>query len=427
MSIASQIQAYADGLSDAYDVVSQRGGTIPAQKNMANLDTAIATIPAGSTPVTPTITSATYNSNDSTITITGTNFGSSPVVKVFNRAADEYQSVLPSVITGTSITIPAGNQTFGYYSRVVKVENGGFESDVKFVYADFENLGASGPEVVLWCYHSNSSKYPLDAYGATMANCSSGQYGSSLSNAFQTPYTAFFQVTPFDPQSTTTGVASPAVRGFEIKTGITTLTCSGNFLGTCRKLSQPVGLADVTTLAIYNGFLGGCTEFNAPIDTGRLEDFGAGFLTFCSHFNQPLDMSSVTNIGTEFLRDCMAFDQELSIIGTSGSHITIGANNFLRDALAQSKTITLEYCDISSGAYFIYDTMALKEVVVKNITIAATAASAFAVNRYAANCPAYGDGIMISGDSASVNAVLTNYPDQATTNGYRHLVQGTIS
>lgn len=47
MSIASQIEDYADGLSDAYAMVAQRGGTIPAQKNMANLDTAIATIPSG--------------------------------------------------------------------------------------------------------------------------------------------------------------------------------------------------------------------------------------------------------------------------------------------------------------------------------------------------------------------------------------------
>lgn len=47
MSIASQIEDYADGLSDAYAMVAQRGGTMPAQKNMANLDTAIATIPSG--------------------------------------------------------------------------------------------------------------------------------------------------------------------------------------------------------------------------------------------------------------------------------------------------------------------------------------------------------------------------------------------
>lgn len=47
MSIATEIQAYSDGLSDAYNAVSTKGGTIPANKNMDNLDTAIASIPSG--------------------------------------------------------------------------------------------------------------------------------------------------------------------------------------------------------------------------------------------------------------------------------------------------------------------------------------------------------------------------------------------
>jgi hypothetical protein len=47
MTIASQIQDYADGLTASYNMVSQRGGTIPQRKNMDNLSTAIATIPSG--------------------------------------------------------------------------------------------------------------------------------------------------------------------------------------------------------------------------------------------------------------------------------------------------------------------------------------------------------------------------------------------
>lgn len=47
MTIASQIQDYADGLTASYNMVSQRGGTIPQRKNMQNLSTAIATIPSG--------------------------------------------------------------------------------------------------------------------------------------------------------------------------------------------------------------------------------------------------------------------------------------------------------------------------------------------------------------------------------------------
>ena len=46
MSIASQLQALESNISDAYDMVSQRGGTVPVRKNMENLADAIASIPS---------------------------------------------------------------------------------------------------------------------------------------------------------------------------------------------------------------------------------------------------------------------------------------------------------------------------------------------------------------------------------------------
>ena len=48
MSIASELQNYADGLEDAYDAVSDMSGTIPTDRNMNNLDDAIRTIPISS-------------------------------------------------------------------------------------------------------------------------------------------------------------------------------------------------------------------------------------------------------------------------------------------------------------------------------------------------------------------------------------------
>ena len=47
MSIASQLQAYKNGLTDAYNMVSQKGGTMPVHKNMSSLASSIATIPGG--------------------------------------------------------------------------------------------------------------------------------------------------------------------------------------------------------------------------------------------------------------------------------------------------------------------------------------------------------------------------------------------
>lgn len=62
MTIASQITALANNISDAYDMVAQRGGTVPQRKNAENLDTAIATIPSGGiTKDYGTVTIADYH------------------------------------------------------------------------------------------------------------------------------------------------------------------------------------------------------------------------------------------------------------------------------------------------------------------------------------------------------------------------------
>lgn len=46
MSIATELQDLNDNILDAYTAIGNKGGTVPAQKNTANLDTAIGSIPA---------------------------------------------------------------------------------------------------------------------------------------------------------------------------------------------------------------------------------------------------------------------------------------------------------------------------------------------------------------------------------------------
>ena len=48
MSIATELQNYADGLDDAWDAAEDMGATIPHDRNMVNLDDAIRTIPVSS-------------------------------------------------------------------------------------------------------------------------------------------------------------------------------------------------------------------------------------------------------------------------------------------------------------------------------------------------------------------------------------------
>lgn len=46
MTIASQITALGNNIGAAYNMINQRGGTVPARKNAENMSTAIATIPS---------------------------------------------------------------------------------------------------------------------------------------------------------------------------------------------------------------------------------------------------------------------------------------------------------------------------------------------------------------------------------------------
>ena len=47
MSIASELTALNGYILGAYDEINEKGGTVPANKNMANLASAIATISGG--------------------------------------------------------------------------------------------------------------------------------------------------------------------------------------------------------------------------------------------------------------------------------------------------------------------------------------------------------------------------------------------
>ena len=105
MSIASQLTALEGNISDAYDMVAQRGGTVPARKNMENLDDAIATIPSGSST---TITPLSVTENGTYTAPTGTAY--SPVT--VNVSGGESIGIPREVSSGGMYRMPADNFTF---------------------------------------------------------------------------------------------------------------------------------------------------------------------------------------------------------------------------------------------------------------------------------------------------------------------------
>ena len=68
MSVQSEIDRIITAVGNAYSKVSEKGGTVPASQTVANLATAIDSIPAGSTPSLQS-KSVTYTANG-TATIT---------------------------------------------------------------------------------------------------------------------------------------------------------------------------------------------------------------------------------------------------------------------------------------------------------------------------------------------------------------------
>lgn len=427
MSIASQLTALEGNISNAYDMVAQRGGTVPARKNMENLDDAIATIPSGggSTPTTPTVTSAVYDSNTSTITLTGTDFGSSPKVQVYNRAYHRYDDITPTTSSSTSAVIPAGNVNYGYYSRVVRVANGGFKSQVKFVYADYENLGsANAPEMIVWYRTGNTALSSLAAAGGAASVFAGGAAAINL-NLQNISGRAFAATKMSD--GTSVLVPSHSVFGVEFSIYVTSLNSVGSYiLCNCANLNQPVGLANIASTNVGNtgGFLAGCYSLNSPVDTSHVEDFGPGFLRYCSAFNQPLDFSSVKTIGSYFLGGCFGFDQEINISGDANNTVTID-QYFMWTCPSCSKEMKFNYCSITP-TYFLYDCVTLPAITFKNTTISGTNSYAFSYYNSggsASGFPSAQYGIVINGDSTA----QTIYDTWSVASGNRNLVLGTIT
>lgn len=86
MSIATELQNYADGLGDAYDAVNDMSGIIPQHKNMNNLDQAIRTIPQN--------TGTTYTAGN------GINIDANNEISIDNTVVPEFSDLATVATTG---------------------------------------------------------------------------------------------------------------------------------------------------------------------------------------------------------------------------------------------------------------------------------------------------------------------------------------
>ncbi len=164
MSIASQLTALEGNISDAYDMVAQRGGTVPARKNMENLDDAIATIPSAGSPVFPMPMTSIRNGrllNEGTVTYTLPSAITDIGNGVFQNASmknlwndPDYSSSVTSTFDFSSLTTVSGTDAF-----YCAFESMYFYSSVTSVSFDFSSLGTvSGRSAFYsaWSYWSSN-------------------------------------------------------------------------------------------------------------------------------------------------------------------------------------------------------------------------------------------------------------------------------
>ena len=114
MSIASELNALNGHIISAYDEVNTKGGTVPANKNMANLATAIGSISTGSST---TITPLSVTENGTYTAPTGTAY--SPVT--VNVSGGESIGITREVSSDGRYQMPANNFTFSLPANATSI------------------------------------------------------------------------------------------------------------------------------------------------------------------------------------------------------------------------------------------------------------------------------------------------------------------
>lgn len=306
MSAADELNKMIDGVTDFYNAVEEMGGTVPENKNYANMVAAVESIPLG--PLEPGDWGVIYYMNG----------GKEVGLKL--QSADDLtalrdQSIPEFTIAGESIPRESIVR-YAFGEQCTNIGNG-FLSDLPNLeeLINTQVIQTLGDLAFGYCPKLNC---PIDFSNVT----SMGENILQYCNTFDSPITL--------PESFSGGF------GY-------------NFLLGCAAFNQPITLPNGIT-SIMSSFLSGCTSFNQPITIpGTVTVINGSFLSNCSSFNQPITMpSSVTRILGSFLNGCTSFNQPIEL----SSELTQIQASFLQGCTAFAQALTIPATVTTVGTNF---------------------------------------------------------------------------
>ena len=206
MSIASELNALNGYILGAYDEINTKGGTVPANKNMANLASAIASIIAGgggnidlsALGITKAESGTFTNSypNESNLWEVSHTLGVVPKLAMYIMADDTYlenSSTSSSKCAVFGLKIQTGSLN-GYYTRsgiYVDVCMGGYKNGgnhyqtTNISYADTHFSSANAVDISATRF---TYSYNFTAYKATTSSIT---FYRGVNNAYFSPYTKY--------------------------------------------------------------------------------------------------------------------------------------------------------------------------------------------------------------------------------------------